>query len=78
MEKEDLNEAEQRWANWIKASAESIDKHATQLVKNINFQTGLDITIRIRPGEVPEVKYCSTIIPERVVMEHGDIGIMGV
>ena len=56
-----------KWVNYIIASAEEIIDHAEQWARGITYQTGIDINIRIRPDEFPEVECTTTMIPRGVV-----------
>lgn len=70
MRSKNAAEAEQLWINFIRESTETINKYAEQWVKDINMQTGIDITIRIRANEVPIVECCTTLIPEGLMKRN--------
>ena len=51
----------------IQKCAASIWENAEKIAGNYKYQTGLDINIRIRYGDVPSISVNQTLVPELAV-----------
>lgn len=57
-------ETQERWIEAVKSCGQSLIDNAEEIAGDYEYETGVDITISLKPNEIVEIKVATTFIPK--------------